>query len=458
MAKSKKSKKKETEQVKSNADILKEELKWLGQVINQKLDVYLDQLNKTDIQEIDVPQVEDLGLFYTDFVKKYQLTKEERLVILLALAPEIQPEVLDPFLLNNRGVDKSFTEFGGFVSATFKGFLPTIKTALFLLGSSDLNDQMKYNYLFDKSSKLCQMDLLKEIDNNKNDPKNNKMLCLSDNAFNNIVMGDDVHHEYSKEFPANELKTQMEWDDLVLSEPTQKAMKELLAWLDHGDKLFDELNLGKNVQPGYRALFYGPPGTGKTLTTALIGKKVGKPVYRIDLSQMVSKYVGETEKNLEKIFKTAEQQDWILFFDEADALFGKRTGINTSNDRFANQETAYLLQRIEAYPEIVILASNMKKNLDEAFTRRFQSVVYFPMPEKEDRLRLWNGVFSEGLVLDDQINLEKIARDYDMAGGSIVNVIRYCSLMALSNNTVFISKKTLMEGISREYQKIGRTV
>lgn len=250
----------------------------------------------------------------------------------------------------------------------------------------------------------------------------------------------------------------MEWGDLVLGEATEKNLSELLAWPDHGQKLIEDLNMKRTIQPGYRALFYGPSGTGKTITAALIGKKTGLPVYRVDISQMVSKYIGETEKNLEKIFNTAEEHNWILFFDEADALFGKRTSIGTSNDKYANQETAYLLQRIETCTNIVILATNLKKNLDEAFTRRFQSIIHFPVPDSKERLRLWQGVFTEDVVLDDEINLEEIAEKFDIAGGSIVNVARYSTLMALSRNTAFISRDFLMEGIKREHAKLGRTI
>jgi SpoVK/Ycf46/Vps4 family AAA+-type ATPase len=136
----------------------------------------------------------------------------------------------------------------------------------------------------------------------------------------------------------------------------------------------------KQTEQGYRALFHGPPGTGKTLTAALVGKEFDIPVYRIDLSMVVSKYIGETEKNLELLFDRAEKKGWILFFDEADALFGKRTDVKDAHDRFTNQEVSYLLQRIEDYNGLVILATNMKSNIDEAFIRRLHLVIHFPLP------------------------------------------------------------------------------
>ncbi len=134
------------------------------------------------------------------------------------------------------------------------------------------------------------------------------------------------------------------------------------------------------IKPGYRVLFYGPSGTGKTLTAALLGKQYGKDLYRIDLSQIVSTFIGETEKNLERVLKRSETKSWIPFFDEADALFGKRTNVQSAHDKYANQEVSYLLQRVEDYPGLLILASNFKNNLDDAFIRRFHSLVHFPCP------------------------------------------------------------------------------
>ena len=149
----------------------------------------------------------------------------------------------------------------------------------------------------------------------------------------------------------------------------------------------------KVLKPGFKALFHGLPGTGKTLTAMLIGKKTGLDIYRVDLSQMVSKYIGETEKNLAKVFDKAEHKNWILFFDEGDALFGKRTNTKDAHDRYANQQVSYLLQRIEEYDGLVILATNLKNNIDDAFLRRFQSIIHFPMA----RTQRAKGTLAKGL-------------------------------------------------------------
>ncbi|MEM7038992.1 MAG: ATP-binding protein, partial [Bacteroidota bacterium] len=190
-------------------------------------------------------------------------------------------------------------------------------------------------------------------------------------------------------------------------------------------------------------------------TATLLGKATGRDVYKVDLSMVVSKYIGETEKNLANVFDMAATRDWILFFDEADALFGKRTSMNSSNDRFANQETAYLLQRIEAHPGIVLLASNLRDNLDAAFSRRFQAVIHFPTPEKSERHTLWQRAFSPKTPLEKKIDLHQIAEKYKMAGGAMMNVVRYCTVQAVKREDMTIRKLDLEKAIRKEMEKDG---
>lgn len=436
-----------------NAKVIEDDLQWLRSIVENKVNsLVTDQVKES---EPPAPDISGTGVFYANFLQEHGLTPDERKVALLALAPEVQPELLDRFFVRNNTYDKIYSEFGGISAADFNGFLPTLKTALFVLGGRRINEQLKYMPLIEK---LYSTNILKKVKTPDHSPASHRKLALSDTALSYILTGEDIKYEYSADFPARRLTTLVEWQDLVLHESTAFQLKELLAWPDHGNKLLDKLRMEKNIQPGYRALFYGPSGTGKTLTAALLGKKVNKPVYRIDLSQLVSKYVGETEKNLEKVFNIAENRDWILFFDEADALFGKRTGIDSANDRFANQETAYLLQRIEICNNIVLLATNLKTNIDEAFTRRFQSIVYFPVPTEAERYRLWWGALPERMALDEAIDLKEIAKKYDMTGGSIVNVVRYATLMAVANGNDKIVSNDLMDGIRREYMKLGRTL
>ena len=214
--------------------------------------------------------------------------------------------------------------------------------------------------------------------------------------------------------------------------------------------------LKRHVKPGYRALFHGPPGTGKTVTAAVLGKELKLPVYRVDLSRVVSKWIGETEKNLAALFDQAAEGDMLLFFDEADALFGKRGDTRSANDRHANQQIAYLLQRIEECPGVVILASNLKANIDAAFARRFQAMVYFPMPDAEARLKLWEAAFA-GLPAGalESRDFTAIARDHELSGGGIVNVLRHACLQAAARKSG-VRTADLLFAIRREAMKEGR--
>ena len=250
----------------------------------------------------------------------------------------------------------------------------------------------------------------------------------------------------------------MDWDDLVLAPSTKIQIEEVKIWLRQRERLVTELGMEKRMKPGYKVLFHGSPGTGKTLTAQLLGKFTQKDVFRVDLSMIVSKYIGETEKNLARIFDKAEHYDWILFFDEADALFGSRTKVSSSNDRHANQEVSYLLQRVEDYKGIVILASNMRGNIDDAFIRRFSSVVHFPFPKPEERRLLWEKAFPQKLVFSGEVDLKKISDKYEVSGANISNIVEWCSLVALDKGDYKITETMLREGMSRELAKEGRTI
>jgi len=260
--------------------------------------------------------------------------------------------------------------------------------------------------------------------------------------------------DITDELRVKKLTTQLVWDDLVLSEDVLKQIREIETWILHREKLMNDWGMARFFKPGYRTLFYGPPGTGKTLTASLLGMKTGRDVYRIDLSLVVSKYIGETEKNLSSLFDRAEKKDWILFFDEADALFGKRTEVKDSHDRYANLEVSYLLQRILDYKGLVIMASSKKENIDNAFLRRLQSIVHFSIPGPEERLKLWTKGLGNSAKRDAKIDLKKIAADYELSGGAIVNIIQHCILDAINRKERVIRYDDLMDGVKGEINKL----
>ncbi|MEI6336605.1 MAG: ATP-binding protein, partial [Methylococcaceae bacterium] len=330
-----------------------------------------------------------------------------------------------------------------------------VRAVLFVLADDNLALRLTLQKLFEHDHVLVKQHLL-NFQIKDNDSLLHSPLQLSEEYLTLLTTGQHYRPGFSSQFPAQLIETGLCFEDLVLHPGTLKQVQEIQTFITHGSTLMHDWGMKHKLRPGYRSLFYGPPGTGKTMTACILGKVTGRDVYKVDLSQVVSKYIGETEKNLAKVFDQAEHRNWILFFDEADALFGKRSGIQDAHDRYANQETAFLLQRLETFDGIAILASNWKDNLDEAFARRFETMIYFPLPRTEDRLRLWQQGFSDQARLDADIDLPKIAKDHEFAGGAILNAIRYASLQALARNSDTIILEELLQGIRKEYAKTGK--
>ncbi len=222
----------------------------------------------------------------------------------------------------------------------------------------------------------------------------------------------------------------------------------------YGEWGFDrKLSRGK----GLNALFSGPPGTGKTMAAEVIANELGLDLYKIDLSQVVSKYIGETEKNLDKIFQEAGTSNAILFFDEADALFGKRSEVKDAHDRYANIETGYLLQKMEEYEGIAILATNLRSNMDGAFVRRMNFIVELPLPHEKERRAIWEGIWPENTPRSERLDLDFVARRFEITGGNIRNIALAAAFMAADNGGI-VDMKHLVHATRREYQKMGKIV
>jgi AAA+ superfamily predicted ATPase len=442
-----------------NIIALEQELDWLEEVINQSIASYLLQEgHENNWFDIPLPSLESTNSALTQFVNQHQLNQLERLTLALSFAPNIRPNLLDIFFGKNQLYDRPFSEFGGITNNEFSGFIPTVQTLLFIATAAHPTLRVDLiNVLAPKST--LRLEQVIEIQQTPDHvPSNGGAIKISENYLHYFLTGIQLHFEHSPDFPAHKIETPLDWQDVVLDDLVQEQIAEIQTWLEHGQSILDEWKLNRKIKPGYRSLFYGPPGTGKTLTATLLGKANGRDVYRIDLSMIVSKYIGETEKNLAKVFDIAQHKDWILFFDEADSLFGKRTNANSSNDRHANQQTGYLLQRIEDYPGVVILASNLRDNIDAAFTRRFQSMVHFKMPDVEERFILWKNAFSDGCVLDSDIDLYQLASTIEISGGAIINVLRSCAISAAQRKSNVVTKLDLLNAIRKEFSKEHKTI
>lgn len=263
--------------------------------------------------------------------------------------------------------------------------------------------------------------------------------------------------------PASSLARRIEpkhnWDDLVLPRVQSEQLAAICSHAKHSSIVYGawgfdrKLSLGR----GLNVLFSGPPGTGKTMAAEVIAAELGVEMLKIDLSQITSKYIGETEKNLRQLFDQAASANAILFFDEADALLGKRSEVKDAHDRYANTETAYLLQKMEEYPGITVLATNLRQNLDEAFTRRMRFIIEFSLPESSDRLRIWRSIWPSQVPLAVDVDFALLAQRYRLSGGSIRNAALSAAFLAAELQQS-VSMSHLMHAIKREFQKMGRLV
>jgi hypothetical protein len=246
------------------------------------------------------------------------------------------------------------------------------------------------------------------------------------------------------------------WSDLVLPAPQAEQLQSISAYLRHRDRVLDDWGYADTVSgQGLTALFAGEPGTGKTLAAQVVATDLGLDVFRVDLATVVSKYIGETERNLDRIFDAAEGSNAILFFDEADALFGKRSEVKDAHDRYANIEVSYLLQRMEAYSGAVLLATNYRRNIDEAFLRRLDLAVEFPFPDAADRVHIWNRLLPASAPIAADVDVGALAARFELSGGSIRNCSVAAAFMAADDGGE-IEMAHLVRAVGGEYRKNGR--
>ena len=257
---------------------------------------------------------------------------------------------------------------------------------------------------------------------------------------------------------ARRIHPRVKWADLVLPEATVAHLREIADRAAHRDLVHEEWQMGggKGSQ-GVTALFVGESGTGKTMGAEVLSHELGLDLYAIDLATVVDKYVGETEKNLDRVFEAAGHVNCVLFFDEADALFGKRSDVKDAHDRYANVETAYLLQRMETFEGIAILATNLRANIDDAFARRLDALVEFPVPEEEHRRELWERCLGPHAPRAEDLDLDFLARAFELTGGNIRNVTLAAAFLAAAEGRP-VSMADLIRGTGREYRKLGRLV
>jgi len=439
---------------KNNSITITKELNWLKDLIDIRFENYF-KLNGSFKKMKPAPDVFNDNSCYSRWIISNQLTDFDRLIVICSISNIFFPEIFDKFLIKNKGLDKRFTEFSGKMDSEKSRFIPTVGTINFIYYGRNTDTLFDSQFIFDNEYILNKISAIYFSNDKDEEFKMSKVIYLNDEITKLITLGKDYKPDYSSNFPAKLLTTQLTWSELVLNEIIFDEIENVNTWIKFKSEINNNSNISKKINRGYKCLFYGPPGTGKTLSATLLGKHNNIDVYRVDLSQIVSKYVGETEKNLSRIFDIAENKNWILFFDEAESLFSKRTSVGDSKDKFANQQTAYLLQRIEEYNGLVILATNLKPNIDRAFSRRIQSIVNFSMPTFNERKKLWINSLDDIAEIDkSQIN--SLAKDYEISGGSIKNIIQFSWLYAKRNGGK-ITFRHLIKGVKRELIKDGKT-
>lgn len=434
--------------------------KYWEELLNQLEELIQIRISKTQDTLPDFNKQVMLKLFdnfRTEFISDglgITLSKKEELICFIALLPYLVPGYFDKVVSRMFPDGTELTELGGVKGTHHRGFIPTGETALFLLAGNDLSLRMQAMRYFNPDQPLAKHNILHIESPNEGEPQLSGRIIIATEILDKLLFEGVSRPKLSSEFPAKYISTQLEWSNLVINETTMVEVETIRNWIAHHDSMINEWDLKYKFKAGYKALFYGPPGTGKTFTATLLGKQFNRDVYRIDLSQIVSKYIGETEKNLEKIFQKAEDKNWILFFDEADALFGKRTSVSSAHDRYANHETSYLLQRIEDFNGLVILASNNKTNIDSAFLRRFNAIVHFPIPDPDERLHLWKIYLpaNHGLTGEELLN---IAKKYDVTGSTILNAIHNSAINAFALQRL-INRDDILNSLKRELRKEDR--
>lgn len=451
------------------------ELQYLEKLILYRLDE--ESFLETHKHFEDLPHLSDWKLPVKEFIQRWQLNEVESILLLIALTPHVLPDLFDRVVESKMEKPANLPKMGGVRGKNSRGFLPTGETVLFLLAGDDLDFRLKVQQLFSADHLFSQRKIvwLEEIP--FGEPEMSGRLIVSHDYIQQFLFGKSAAPHFSTSFPAKKINEQRSWDSLVINPELQGQLQEIMNWLRFNNSLIEDWGMEDRIKKGYRALFYGPPGTGKTLTAAILGKEVGRDVFKVDLSMVVSKFIGETEKNLELLFTRAEDKGWILFFDEADALFGKRTSIGNAHDKYANQEVSYLLQRVEDYNGLIILATNMKNNIDEAFVRRFNVIIRFPFPEADERKEIWKKSFPRDIQFYSSVKHQieeqfgEQIKKYELAGGSIVNVVHYAclkaiernisqedvsSISALNDQNLLVHTSDVLHGIRVELNKYGK--
>ncbi len=399
-----------------------------------------------------LPNLSDKKGRYAQYHSQYsRIEKGNRLLMILGLMQYLDPDFFHQF------IEQEGSNGCRFIQDKNTGqLLPTGETFLQFYAGNDVVKRMDgFRYLHPENE-LYKKSILNFGEVLEGGGPHLGIIKIASGYVDLFIHDEERAPRFSNEFPAQRLHTQLHWDDLWVRPETRNRLEEISTWLNHEKEVRADWRLNKHIKQGFRCLFYGPSGMGKTLAATILGKQLDLEVYRVDLSTVVSKYVGETSKNLNALFNAAEHKRWVLFFDEGDALFGKRSDASEATDKnahYANQEVAFLLQRIENYNGLVIVATNLKNNIDAAFSRRFQQLVYFGPLDKDVAVKFWETHWSELVKRDERIDFNRIVTEYPLSQASVMNVIQRVTFLAVSRGDRMVSLNDFIRCLKDEQLK-----
>lgn len=390
---------------------------------------------------------------------------ENRLPRVFQVAKELELNGLETFcfwLALVLDYDRKYERLYGYLQDNVGARLPTLGLGLSLYQIIQPDEDNGYGLWVGETSKLWRY-LLKDLPPEAGESKLSRPLCVREPVIA-YLRGEHDRKEAWK--PDRELvpgavrvRLVYDWPDLITEETQRVLLHQICDRVRYQEQVMETWGFGKKSPygNGVSAVFYGAPGTGKTMAAQVVGRELGREVCKVDLSQMVSKYIGETEKNMKTLFESAQKQNLILFFDEADSLFAKRSEVTSSNDRYANMETGYLLQQFESFGGISILATNLISNMDEAFRRRITFYVRFPFPDSAMRLRLWRSMIPARAEVEEPLRLAEYANRFELPGSDIKEVITNAAFIAAAAGRG-IRNEDVEKGLRIQYLKLGKTL
>jgi len=431
-----------------NTECISAQLSWLTQRID-------NLLNKNLQEQLPLPPADE-QTSYGMLVAEHKFGEADRVMLNLAFAATFKPSILAPFLTLFNDPQQSAL-FGGIFQEEYGQFYPTVRTAIYLLAADDEEKMDYYLCYFNRKNKLFTSNLLLTHAPEGCKTFLDQQIIFNDQFIATILHGEAPSLDGDAGFPAKRGKRTHTMKDVILDGKTVADLEKLHRFARNMKQLWS-LPDSARYRQNFIGIFSGDPGTGKSHTAEAIGNELNLPVYKVNFAQMVSKYIGETEKNLERVFDRFSGQPSILFFDEAESIFSKRIEVKDSHDKHSNNEQSFLLQKIEEYNGIVILATNVQnlsQYFDKAFQRRIRQIVTFAFPEYLERVRLWENAlaapfsYAEGLA-------DRLAKNYQFSGGSIYNIISEGVIEALDRKTNVLTFELLEQALIDEFKKTGR--